>query len=671
MIVLPPVTYKPKKLIPFNWTTFVGGLNKLLRENEIADNELAQADDLYLIGRGVPTKRWGTSLYYQAGAATGAVRGLRGFYKSDGTNELLGFTDAGYLTKKSGASYSTLTGVSWASGNNMYMAQLNNTMYLVDGVRPLAKYSSPTLVGFSTIAIPVIVSATNLSGASGTTSKGYRVSAISQVGETLASTEFILNNQPAALGGVAGGTIRLTWTGVSTASILQGFNVYGRDPGNEKFIAGVGPQATTYDDTGLVNTADFVYPPIVDSTRGPTAKYIVRLQDRLVMAGIAGSPSMVVISGHVPLQERYDIANGGNSILIEPDAGDNVTGLAAFRDRVVVFKQRSIWQIFLTEITAGNFTILVPVVQLVTASYGCVAPRSITSVENDIYFMARDGLYSLGYQLGYLSDLLRANPLYLKIRPFFDNLTTTQKQNACAAYYLKKYIIAFPGLGQGMTYDVERSAWMGPWTRDANVYEVYTDSNSDQHLLYGDVNDTNVQEYNKTFPDDNGVAIQTILRTRQEDFGDWSLFKNIKNIFVQFRNITGSVAVSIRLEQRSGSTVTAKSFTVTPVTGNSGWGADIWGTAIWGTSLVGGGGINTQQTIKWRELNMIARIMQITVTTTTSADNYELLGIRGDANIIGGGVRPSQWKQVLLLVLLAKAIVPLVLSMITGVTMNT
>lgn len=645
MLVAPPVQYKSKKLEKFNWPTFVGGLNKLLRENEISDQELAQADDLYLIGRGVPTKRWGTSLYYLAGLATGAVRGLKGFYKSDGTNELLAVTDAGYLTKKSGASYSTLTGVSWASGNNSYMAQLNNTMYIVDGVRPLSKYSSPTLVGFATIAIPVIQSATNLSGSTGTTTKGYRVSAVSNVGETLASTEFTLANQPAALGGVAGGTIRLTWTGVSTASILQGFNIYGRDPGIEKFIAGVNAQSTFYDDNGLVNPADFVYPPTVDSTGGPTAKYIDRLQDRLIMAGIAGSPSMVIISGHVPLHERFDIANGGNSVLIEPDAGDNVTGIKAFRDRVVVFKQRSIWQIFLTEITAGNFTILVPVVQLVTASYGCIAPRSITSVENDIYFLARDGLYSLGYQLGYLSDLLRANPLYLKVRPFFDNLTTTQKQTACATYFMKKFIIAFPGLGEAMTYDVERSAWMGPWTRDANVFEVYNDTNSDQHLLYGDVNDTNVQEYSKNFQDDNGTAIQTILRTRQEDFGDWSLFKNIKNIFIQFRNISGSVSVTIRLEQRSGSVVAAKSFTITPSSGNSGWGADVWATAIWGTSLVGGGGINTQQTIKWRELNMIARFIQLTITTSNSTDNYELLGIRGDANFIGGGVRPSSWKQ--------------------------
>ena len=219
-------SYKPSKPITFAWDTFRKGLNLLLRENEIDKEELAQADNILLIGKGIPTKRWGTALYYQAGNATGSTRGLKGFYKSDGTNELLALTDDGYLTKKSGALYSTLTGASWASGYNAYMAQLANTMYIVNGQRELAKYSSPTLVGFPTIATPVITGASNLSNASGSTTKGYRVSAISQVGETLASSTFELASQPANLGGVNGGTLRLTWTGVSTASgILQGFNI--------------------------------------------------------------------------------------------------------------------------------------------------------------------------------------------------------------------------------------------------------------------------------------------------------------------------------------------------------------------------------------------------------------------------------------------------------------
>src|SRR3990167_10665744 len=101
--------YKPPRPITFVWDTFRKGLNTILRDNEIDKEELAQMDNLLLKGKGIPTKRWGTALYFNAGV-TGSVRGLEGFYKSDGTIELLAITDEGYLVKRNGTTYSTLAG---------------------------------------------------------------------------------------------------------------------------------------------------------------------------------------------------------------------------------------------------------------------------------------------------------------------------------------------------------------------------------------------------------------------------------------------------------------------------------------------------------------------------------------------------------------------------------
>src|SRR5690348_6321837 len=127
-----PPQYRPTKDVAFDWDTFRRGLNTLLRDNEIGKDEISQAEHILLKGKGIPTKRWGTKLYFQAGNATGSVRGLLGFYPSgaSGGNELLAITDDGYLTKKSGASYSTLTGASWASGYNAEMVQLDNKVYI-------------------------------------------------------------------------------------------------------------------------------------------------------------------------------------------------------------------------------------------------------------------------------------------------------------------------------------------------------------------------------------------------------------------------------------------------------------------------------------------------------------------------------------------------------------
>lgn len=638
--------YKSSKSISINWDTFAGGLNTLLKANEIAKNELSQADNLMLIGKGVPTKRWGLANSFTAGA-TGPVRAIGGFYKSDGTNELLAITDDGYLTKKNSTSYTQINGASWASGQDVQMSQLNNTMYIVNGQRALTKYSSPTLVGFATIASPTMTQATNISNASGTSTKGYKLSAVGQVGETLASSTIEVTNQPKTLGGTAGGVIKLQWTGPSTASgVLKGYNLYGRESGNETFLAGLDAATKTYLDDGTSIPSQFTYPPLADSTGGPVAKYVVRFQDRLVYAGISGQPSMLLISGHVPLHEQFDLAHGGNYLLLEPDAGDNITGLATFKDRIIVFKQHSIWQVTLGIESIGNFWVTIPNPQLITAAYGCISNRSIVFVENDVFFLSERGVHTLGYQFGFSFDQLRANEVSGKIRPYVKDIPIARKKVATAAYYDFKYIISFPGSDQTMCYDVLRKAWMGPWNFDCNLITTYTDSDGASHLLIGRDNGPTVDELSADYPDDKGTAISTILATRKEDFGDWSLFKTIKNIFTEMRNVSGSVSVDIQTEQRNGNTVTAKSATITPATGSSGWGADMWGSAMWGDTNARASttGSDATDVIRWANLNQAARTVQLIIKTSNRGDNYELLGIRGEAKPIGSGFRPSSWR---------------------------
>jgi len=640
--------YKPGKDLVFDWPTFKGGLNIYLQDTEIRKDELAQTDNIMLTGAGAPTKRWGSALYHQAGNATGSVRGLKGFYKSNSTIELLALTDDGFLTRKSGASYSTLTGVSWASGPSaaqVYMAQLDDSMYITNGRRELVKYGNPTLVSFPTIAKPVIIGASNISNASGSTTKSYRLTAISQVGETLPSNPFELASQPNELGDPSGGTIRVTWTGVSTASgILRGFNLYGRDGGNERFIASVPGNATIYLDNGDANPKEFTFPPTADSTGGPIAKYVKRFQDRLVFAGLDGEPSKLLISGKVPNHEKFDLANGGNSIEIEPDAGDDITQIETFADRIIVFKERSIWEVKLTSEQIGNFFITLPTLKLITASIGCIAPASVVPVDNDVFFLSRNGVRSLGYQQGFNFDVLRTAEVSVKVRPYFENLTTLQKQNAVGVYHMNKYLVAFPGKDEIMVFDRERLAWIGPWTLDSTVFEVFYDENNDEHLLFAQEGSVNVDELKASYVDDKGTAIDTILKTRNENYGDWSIFKNIRSLFTQLRNVTGTVTVDIKIETRKGTSNIAKSFNITPSSGNSGWGADQWGDAEWGDTNVTPAGLDASFTIRWANLNKIGRLMSMTFRTTETAANYELLGIKGDAKPAGRGITPSSWR---------------------------
>jgi len=638
-----PPKFKPPEELTFNWDSFDGGLNTFFKDNEINKNEAVQLNNLMLTGKGSPTKRWGTDVYFLSGV-TGAVRGLGALYLKTGTKELLSVADDGVLTKKSNASYTQITGVSWASGNKMEMAQLKDKMYFVNGQRELAKYDGTTLAGFATIGRPSGVIATGISGVSGTNTFSYVLTHTSQVGETLVTDAYQLANQPLT---PKDGSVKLSWTNASSASgVRTGTNIYGRTSGFETFIASVDGEATQYVDNGDATPQQFGFPPDSDTTGGPIAKYIIRFKDRLIYAGINNDPTLVLISARSPNHEKFSIGDGGGLVRVSPDDGDEITGLATKGEKIIVFKERSIWEITLDQVQIGNFFLIEPKYNLVTGSVGCASHRSIKQVENDIFFLASfgKGIYVIGNEANFSTDLFRINEISLKIRNFFTNLTTAQQNNASAVYHKNKYLISVPGKDQTMVFDRERVGWVGPWSVDATIFEQFVDSDDILRLTYGKDNQPQVNEMSERFLGDENSAFSTIFRSKREDFGDWTQFKTMKNVFTRWTNVAGTVTADIRLEKRNGNTITQKNFTVSTSAGSSGWGADEWADTLWGDTEEAGGAADLGEIVKWAILQKPARNIQLLVKTNNLNDNYELLSVKGEAQAIGPGYRVSSWK---------------------------
>jgi hypothetical protein len=639
--------FQPAKPTVTSWNNWKGGLNSFLDPTEIQGNELAQADNLLLSGAGIPSKRWGSGLYHLAGA-TGAVRGITSYYNGT-TNELLALTDWGYLTKKSNASYSILTGASWASGYEATFTQLNNTVYVASQIRELVKYDGSTLINFATISTPVASTITNLSGASGIgelTQVSYRISAEGQVGETLGSTAISLASvqaDPILM------RTRVTWTAVSTASgDLTGYVVYGRDPGHETFLARVNNFTTNYDDDGDDVPSLTIDPPTADTTGGPQAKFIMRYKDRLIMAGLQNEPTKVLISGRVPWQERFHWSYGGASVLIDPDSGENITGLAVLREKILVFKERSIWELTLGTVTIGNYTLTDPQYQLLTASHGSVSHKSIMPVEDDLFFLSRRGVYAIGFKPNIL-NVLSTTEISAKVRDKMDTINPNKWSMATAEYADYKYILTYPTVNNNypnnqLVFDRERGAWMGPWFISANNLFRYYDSDNKEHLVYGSNVTPNIYELSSAYSTDDGAAIDTTLRTKKEDFGTWNLFKTIKDIFFQFKDVQGAVNVDVFIEERTGSVVTAKNFTITPTTGNSGWGTFGWGDFQWGDSESSAGAGDVSEILRWLNTNKTGRSVQIQVRTTDATANYKLLGVKMEAQVQGKGSIPASYR---------------------------
>jgi hypothetical protein len=187
----------------------------------------------------------------------------------------------------------------------------------------------------------------------------------------------------------------------------------------------------------------------------PSAKFSVYYNIYNIAAGTATKKNRIFISDETnasvftrastdtKLQNSTEVPGGtvfnasqANYIDIEPDDGDKITGIAKFQDYIVIFKQFSIYQMTLD--ANGD-----PSVVLITRSAGCVSHKSIVAVENDLYFLSREGVRVLGNQANYFNSI-RTSILSRPIQQTIDDISEANFEKCNAVYFKKQYLISVP-----------------------------------------------------------------------------------------------------------------------------------------------------------------------------------------------------------------------------------
>ena len=553
------------------------------------------------------------------------------------TRELLALTDAGYLVKQSGASYNIITGASFASGAVASFTQIGNYEYIASSSNNLSRYDGTSISTYTAISRPTLSGGVSLiSGATGTAVWSYVVTAFSQTGETLPSAPVFLNN---ANFDRETFRVNIAWSQPSTASTaITGFGVYTGLPGEETLIATVGPTVTSIVDEGLPQSSTF--PPTTDTTGGVKAKFIKRFDDRLILAGIDGDPTMIMISGKYPNQDRFNWQSGGGFVKVAPDSGDEITGIevvavnavgASLSASVLVFMNNSIHQVVLSYITVGNYSILNPTVKQISVA-GASNYKGIQNIQNNTFYFGNQGLQTVGPEANYF-NILRTREVSERIRPFVDALTDTDSREVVAGYMDYKYIFSFKSIKQTMIYDYQRGCFMGTWQTPFGItswYE-YIDDSGNFHYLAG-CDDGIVREFSELYLTDSGTAITKQLVTRKETFDNWGVLKVIRQMYLLFRNVTGTVSVNIIIENRDGTTsIIAKSFEVIADKGATGWGTDLWGSFIWGQSNTNVSKPDPQDIIRWLNLYKTARTIQVEIIQTSTQSNFEFAEVKMSA----------------------------------------
>jgi len=636
-----PPAYKKRKDVQLAWDTWRMGYNSLLRPTELKAQEYVTGDNVMLVGSGVVTGRWGSQKYWLANEGAG-IKGL-GLYATGGSLSELLAVSGGMVSKAQGASYSIITGTSFPTGSVVRMEQLGGNTYLVCEDAPLSYYDGVDLSVFATINAPTGAYATNFSGATGPNIQSYKIVATSNSGgSTNPSTNYVISSLPYDLTKTQ---IHVFWTGTSAAaSVLTGYEIYRGTPGDETFLANVGPSLTKYIDDGDP-ASQITIPPKTNTTGGINSKMICKVGDRLVMVD-KNDPTKLLISGRFPYQDKFSWADGGGYIYIDPDSGENITAIktqtgtsADSLNRLIAFKNSAVYSVSISTTTIGNYVVLDPQYQPISTLVGACNPDVVQTVENDVFYFGRKGLYVVGYEPNYLNQI-RTNEISARIRPYLAGLSKSDYDHACSMYVDNKYILSFPDRKEMIVYDRERTAFLGIWKLPwgINRMQKYIDTGGTERWVLGRSDTSQIYTFEPSLNSDDSTAIQKIFKTKKEDMEQWSLLKMFKLIYMMFRNVTGQMTCNILLEDRNGTTSTVKTFTVdgASVSGNTGWGADLWGNAMYGdtdTQVI----VSLDEIPRWTQLYKAGRLLQFEVTTTSANSNFELLNIRITAGLFGEG----------------------------------
>jgi len=554
-------------------TSYLGGLNTFQDETVLKDGELTEAKNILLSVDGIEP-RPGTSDF---GTSVGtSVKGLFGFYKSDGTRQFLR-----YATGTNNKLQRYISGTPTDIGSNTYNAtarmnfvQARDAVYIFNGQDALTKYDGSTITTYTALATPTGL-AVVATGTTGSTAYSYRVSAFNNVGETLGCTSVAIANGNATLS--ATNYNALTWNAVVGAT---GYNIWGRySTGLGETYMGTVYAVLVYNDKGQDDPSLSLLPREANTTTGVKGTMGEFAISRIFTAGDPAFPSRLSFGGTAENIGNFSGSSvGGGSVDVFRNDGAIIRGIKPFQGGVVIWKDNAIYKFSFTDTGLQKL-------EEITRSFGGISYSGIKHVENDIIFPAKkDGrlaFYSLGNQENYASTVLRTNELSIKTASRLTEVNTEYMQFATAFYFNNIYGCAIPTEGSTVNnriwcLDTRFGAWVYWEGITPNCFSTYIDTNGSEYLYYGDEATGLVKKMFETVRADSGVAIAVEFTTKAYNQKAFNKFKEYYDPTFQFKNVTTSGALSgdIILD---GVTVTA-TFTINQQsTGGAGVGAMLVG----------------------------------------------------------------------------------------------
>lgn len=366
----------------------------------------------------------------------------------------------------------------------------------------------------------------------------------------------------------------------------------------------------------------------------PKAKFSLFTQSYHIASGVDGQRNRVYISELADASKFTRTSGSLNDAIevpgatvfsgttaafidIQPGDGDQIMALGTFQNVIVIFKQFSIYQMTFDD--TGD-----PVVQPITNAAGCVSARSVKNVENDLYFLSREGIRVLGNEPNFFSSI-RTNILSKRIEPTTNTISETNYIKSNAIYFNNQYIMSAPTSGSTidttLVYNKQFQAWSKWNGAEADAYTKFVNSNNEQVLLFLAQDGSQVYEFTPDIYTDNGVPIRAYLLSKVFDFKNPDITKYFVDLGLMFRTISGQVDLEVYTEGNVLFGGTA-GIAGNPVT-------DGMGMTMLGFTILGEGGGEDSVADAYADL-----VRRIVINTNSTTIRFRIENARNNENFV-------------------------------------
>lgn len=297
--------------------------------------------------------------------------------------------------------------------------------------------------------------------------------------------------------------------------------------------------------------------------------------------------------------------------------GQQITQIVVLGDRLVVFKERSIYNVFFTGDADIPFT-----VQETGSPVGTLAPNSVKEIENGLVFLSYDGLYYFDANNSYkLSLQIQTTLLSYNASRFTQARSMLQKTK-------NRYFLSLPSNGQTnndvlVVWDYQLNAFsLYGGIAAASMATVYVTA-TQERVYFGDYAgwvyrmDTGVDDY----PLGVQTAINAYYYTNWKHYDDIVDQKGIPNIVLYYQTNNAIITLVYSYDFENADTYSQTFSTATSTS--------VYGTAVYGVGTYAGVGGSQQR----RDLDGRGRVVRFGFKNMNLSETFQIDGLGSFAHL--------------------------------------